>query len=117
MSLAGQVTAKIVRRRTAKESCVDTMRVLTVESADQLNTLCLHKSHIAVCECTYQVQSVCRSVVGLGRMERLVQITSTLETTSNDAGNEGPMYLSLDGAALDNLEVSPLTTPWQARTT
>ena len=52
-----------------------------------------------------EVPSGCRSVVGLGRMERLVQITSTLETTSNDAGDEGPMYLSLDGAALDNLEV------------
>jgi len=49
-------------------------------------------------------------VVGLGRMERLVQITSTMQTTQQeDAGDEGPQYLSLDGAALDNLEVpSPL---------
>lgn len=49
-------------------------------------------------------------MVGLGRMERLVQITSTMQTTQQeDAGDEGPQYLSLDGAALDNLEVpSPL---------
>jgi hypothetical protein len=39
-------------------------------------------------------------------MERLVQITSTMGATQVEAGDGGPEYLSLDGAALDNLEVS-----------